>query len=389
MPLGCHSSCGRGGWQQGNFGKVTVCAIADSHPARTPRSPAPRWSAFVHGLGGCLPALSISGASPRSWAPLAALLASTAALCIGSPTPPCYRARRSRCCGGAVRRCPTALRMQRGQSSDVVAPANLYELLGVSVRVDAGALRKAYLQKQKLLHPDVAGPDGTEISSLLNDAYKLLSDPQRRAAYDKQLKLQAGKSEWRGLDDNSPTWQRSHTAIARRSEPPVFTGTPRSRSLWDRLSPSERGQRHGQQEFLFVNEWNCIACFNCCDIGPQTFCIDSVQGKARVFAQWGNSEEDLDWAVKSCPTDCIHWVSRAELQVLEHVTAQWMFKTGPVSFLPRAMSPFTMATEFRAGQAQAQAEPAAGVGVDRLQSRLQAVFYDLPDILKSAARAKA
>lgn len=56
--------------------------------------------------------------------------------------------------------------------------------------------------------------------------------------------------------------------------------------------------------------------------------MDAEHGRARVFAQWGNSEDDLEWAVKSCPVDCISWVSRKELQVLEHVSAQQIYHDG-------------------------------------------------------------
>ena len=39
----------------------------------------------------------------------------------------------------------------------------------------------------------------------------------------------------------------------------------------------------------------------------------------QVFAQWLNVEDDLQAAVESCPVDCIHWVERDQLPVLEHV----------------------------------------------------------------------
>ena len=31
--------------------------------------------------------------------------------------------------------------------------------------------------------------------------------------------------------------------------------------------------------------------------------MDHDHIRARVFAQWGNSEDDLEWAVRSCPVD--------------------------------------------------------------------------------------
>ncbi|CAE7734065.1 DJC76 [Symbiodinium pilosum] len=60
--------------------------------------------------------------------------------------------------------------------------------------------------------------------------------------------------------------------------------------------------------------------------------MDADDTRARVYAQWGDNEDDLQWAKKSCPVDCISWVSRQELQVLEHVTAEHMFETTPCRF---------------------------------------------------------
>ena len=31
--------------------------------------------------------------------------------------------------------------------------------------------------------------------------------------------------------------------------------------------------------------------------------MDADHIRARVFAQWGNSEDDLEWAVRSCPVE--------------------------------------------------------------------------------------
>lgn len=31
--------------------------------------------------------------------------------------------------------------------------------------------------------------------------------------------------------------------------------------------------------------------------------MDADHVRARVYAQWGNSEDDLEWAVKSCPVE--------------------------------------------------------------------------------------
>jgi curved DNA-binding protein CbpA len=57
-----------------------------------------------------------------------------------------------------------------------------YEILGVSPDADADAIKKAYRALIKRHHPDIGGD--TEFCALLNEAYAVLSDAQRRAEFD-------------------------------------------------------------------------------------------------------------------------------------------------------------------------------------------------------------
>lgn len=64
--------------------------------------------------------------------------------------------------------------------------ATLYDLLGVSTTCDLATLRSAYRARARELHPDVAA--GTEAAMIaVNDAWRVLSDPLRRAEYDQSL----------------------------------------------------------------------------------------------------------------------------------------------------------------------------------------------------------
>lgn len=69
-----------------------------------------------------------------------------------------------------------------------------YELLGVRPDAPADALRKAYRDRAKQLHPDRAGEDGAAMVAL-NRAYETLKDPKKRQAYDRTLP--GGRSESR------------------------------------------------------------------------------------------------------------------------------------------------------------------------------------------------
>lgn len=63
---------------------------------------------------------------------------------------------------------------------------DLYELLGVARDADADAIKKAYRRLARQLHPDVnPDPETQERFKEVSRAYEVLSDPQKRAAYDR------------------------------------------------------------------------------------------------------------------------------------------------------------------------------------------------------------
>jgi len=66
-----------------------------------------------------------------------------------------------------------------------MADRSHYEVLGVTVRATAAEVRAAYRRAARDHHPD-AGGDARHMSDL-NAAWHVLGDPQRRAAYDRQL----------------------------------------------------------------------------------------------------------------------------------------------------------------------------------------------------------
>lgn len=285
-------------------------------------------------------------------------------------------------------------------------PADLYDLLGVDPESDEREVRRAYVEKQKLCHPDVAGPDGEAMCILLNDAYDTLTDPDKKQVYDEAFRPMRQDNGY-GIDDlvvdedldrpQSPTWKwkpKQHNAE------PIWEATPRSMSKWDKLDVSERGEKWANQQFVFVDEWRCIACRNCCTVAPKVFTIEADTSRARVFAQWGNSEEDIDYAVASCPVDCIYWVSRSELQMLEHVTMKEQYEKGTMLACPMGSAggtfadPFDKMEQFRSGllkelNARRKKAEAAGMGklfaagVSDMRSRIQEAFSQLNDDIRA------
>ncbi|KAK7310246.1 hypothetical protein RJT34_07641 [Clitoria ternatea] len=173
------------------------------------------------------------------------------------------------------------------KASSIMLDFDLYELLGIDSSCDQSQVKMAYRALQKRCHPDIAGPAGHDMAIILNEAYSILSDPNARLAYDKE---QAKSSEFKG-----------------------FTGRP-IYSVW---CGSESEQRA-----IFVDEIKCVGCLKCALLAEKTFAIESVYGRARVVAQWANSQHKIEEAIESCPVNCISVVQRSNLAALEFLMSK-------------------------------------------------------------------
>jgi curved DNA-binding protein CbpA len=72
---------------------------------------------------------------------------------------------------------------------------NYYRLLHVQPDAAAEVIKASYRALMTLHHPDVGGDHATAV--LINEAYAVLSDPARRAAYDAQRAAKAGRQTFR------------------------------------------------------------------------------------------------------------------------------------------------------------------------------------------------
>ncbi|KAK4846241.1 hypothetical protein QYF36_014779 [Acer negundo] len=179
---------------------------------------------------------------------------------------------------GSVRCCDTT----RAGELRARKEKNYYELLGVSVDANVQEIKQSYRNLQKKHHPDIAGHQGHEYTLKLNEAYKVLMREDLRKDYDAsfgRMRMQFGRNA-SGLGYSS--WKGP-------------------------LRP----------EALFVDENACIGCRECVQHASNTFVMDEAMGCARVKVQYGDSDKNIEVSVDSCPVNCIHWVDREELDVLE------------------------------------------------------------------------
>jgi hypothetical protein len=67
----------------------------------------------------------------------------------------------------------------------------LYERLGVDPAASQAEIRAAYRRLAQRLHPDLGGPGSEGAMAALNEAWRVLGDPARRANYDASLRPSA------------------------------------------------------------------------------------------------------------------------------------------------------------------------------------------------------
>lgn len=73
------------------------------------------------------------------------------------------------------------------EPDELAKSTNLYKLLQVDPEAETGLIRQAYRYLAEKYHPDNEATGNAEIFRAITDAWKLLADDAKRAAYDQSL----------------------------------------------------------------------------------------------------------------------------------------------------------------------------------------------------------
>jgi curved DNA-binding protein CbpA len=112
---------------------------------------------------------------------------------------------------------------------------DLYSVLEIAPQASDREIRAAYRTLAKKLHPDAGEGSSAEKFRAIQDAYEVLSDPEKRRAYDKARYHVAAARSWPGIPETRLNSRASHIDLRnlagqRRGEPIRFTaGAQRDR----------------------------------------------------------------------------------------------------------------------------------------------------------------
>ncbi|KAL3340809.1 hypothetical protein AABB24_029114 [Solanum stoloniferum] len=98
-------------------------------------------------------------------------------------------------------------------SSTIASHSSLYEVLGIQIGATSHEIKSAYRKLARILHPDVQNSSAEDFIRV-QSAYATLSDPEKRAKYDRKL---FGNRIARPVDF-SPAGARSHYTVRRKWE---------------------------------------------------------------------------------------------------------------------------------------------------------------------------
>jgi molecular chaperone DnaJ len=142
-----------------------------------------------------------------------------------------------------------------------------YEVLGVPRAASQDEIKRAFRQLAREHHPDVnKDPGAADRFKIINEAYQVLGDPERRARYDRGDFVAAGRPDGHGGPFGAGPFEdlfdmffgQAMGAGMRAGEPGPERGSDLRVALAITLEDAARGAEHS---ISIVREETCPACF--------------------------------------------------------------------------------------------------------------------------------
>lgn len=119
--------------------------------------------------------------------------------------------------------------------------ADYYKILEITAKASEGEIRAAYRRLARKYHPDAGAGSSAETFRAVQDAYELLSDPERRKEYDRSRNVEhrPHSPEYSYSVPESHTDLRdifsSRQGVGLYAEPIVYSNSPGSHleSRWE------------------------------------------------------------------------------------------------------------------------------------------------------------
>ena len=228
---------------------------------------------------------------------------------------------------------------------------NHYEALGLPSTASADQIKKKYRELARRYHPDVnASPDAVHRILSINQAYQILGDPQRRAAYDAERAIQEAVRPGRpAAPPSTPPRPRQPAAQPPNSRAGVYYDgfgraytppRPERRSAPPKSTPQPKrgpdaqaagtGQMLTEAKLAFINRQFRQAqrlCQEVLAINPREAIAHEILGD--IFVRQGETQRasaSFAYAIQFNPRN---QSAQAKLERLMHVSSSRQADRGP------------------------------------------------------------
>ncbi len=104
--------------------------------------------------------------------------------------------------------------MWYNEASAKAMEEDLYKVLGIRPDADLKQVRSAHRHLARKYHPDAGATASDEKFRAVQQAYDVLSDPQKRASYDRSRQARQQRPEWPSSPFRSGRWATgAHTDL--------------------------------------------------------------------------------------------------------------------------------------------------------------------------------